>query len=224
MIVSHKHKFIFLKTKKTAGTSIEISLSRYCGPNDIITPIAPEDEKIRAGLGIKPQNYIVPFDGTAKNKRNEDGNIVFSNHNKAKSIREILGQDVWNSYYKFSFDRSPWDKVISYYYFRMAKSNKTIDFEQFLEKKKFKGCYNYPIYTIDDKLAVDFLGKYENLDQDLTAVCEHLGLAYDGWLPNAKGNYREKNKRNYRNMYNNEQQKLIENFFKKEIDILGYEF
>jgi hypothetical protein len=39
MIVSHKYKFIFLKTKKTAGTSIEISLSRYCDEDDIITPL-----------------------------------------------------------------------------------------------------------------------------------------------------------------------------------------
>ena len=32
MIVSHEHKFIFLKTKKTAGTSIELALSELCGP------------------------------------------------------------------------------------------------------------------------------------------------------------------------------------------------
>ncbi len=57
MIISHKYKFIFLKTKKTAGTSIEISLSRYCGDKDIITPIMFEDEKIRADLGKYPQNY-----------------------------------------------------------------------------------------------------------------------------------------------------------------------
>jgi hypothetical protein len=30
MIVSHEHKFIFLKTKKTAGTSIELALSALC--------------------------------------------------------------------------------------------------------------------------------------------------------------------------------------------------
>ena len=60
MIVSHEHRFIFIKTRKTAGTSIEISLSKYCGPNDIITPIAEVDEKIRESLGHKgPQNYKI---------------------------------------------------------------------------------------------------------------------------------------------------------------------
>ena len=39
MIVSHSRKFIFLKTRKTAGTSLEIALSKYCGPEDVLAPI-----------------------------------------------------------------------------------------------------------------------------------------------------------------------------------------
>ncbi len=51
MIVSHKHRFIFLKTNKTAGTSVEIALSKFCGPDDVIPPLIPEDEAKRAELG-----------------------------------------------------------------------------------------------------------------------------------------------------------------------------
>ena len=62
MIISHKHKFIFLKTVKTAGTSIEIALSKYCGPDDIITPASPEDEITRSELGYPgPQNCFSPI-------------------------------------------------------------------------------------------------------------------------------------------------------------------
>ena len=50
MIISHKYKFIFFKVSKTAGTSIEIALSEFCGPDDIITPISPKDETKRHHL------------------------------------------------------------------------------------------------------------------------------------------------------------------------------
>ena len=40
-IVSHKFGFIFCKTRKTAGTSLEVYLGRRCGPEDIVTPILP---------------------------------------------------------------------------------------------------------------------------------------------------------------------------------------
>ena len=36
MIISHKHQFIFIKTVKTAGTSIEVLLDSICGPDDVV--------------------------------------------------------------------------------------------------------------------------------------------------------------------------------------------
>ena len=57
MIASHAHRFVFVKTRKTAGTSLEIALSRHCGPDDIVTRISPEDEELRAAAGgVGPQN------------------------------------------------------------------------------------------------------------------------------------------------------------------------
>lgn len=51
MILSHKHKFIFIKTVKTAGTSIEVDLNQIFGRTDIATPISPHIEE------HKPQNF-----------------------------------------------------------------------------------------------------------------------------------------------------------------------
>lgn len=54
VIVSHEHKFIFMKTRKTASTSVEIALSRVCGERDIITPDLAEDEELRQQIAGGP--------------------------------------------------------------------------------------------------------------------------------------------------------------------------
>jgi hypothetical protein len=61
MILSHKHKFIFVKGKKVGGTSAEIALSQVCGPDDIISPITPQDERHRVGTAGEPRNYLTPL-------------------------------------------------------------------------------------------------------------------------------------------------------------------
>lgn len=62
MIISHRYRFIFLKTRKTGGTSVEIALSPFCSADDIITPIAPPDEALRASLGYPgPRNTEIAF-------------------------------------------------------------------------------------------------------------------------------------------------------------------
>ena len=107
MIISHKHKFIFIKTNKTAGTSIEIALSKICGSRDVITPISPEDEALRKKLGYRGPQNCLGLNG-----------IEFVNHLTAARIKEGVEQKIWNEYYKFCFQRNPWDRIISLYYWR----------------------------------------------------------------------------------------------------------
>ena len=58
MIISHKLKVIYIKLAKVAGTSFEVALSKYCGPDDILTPIKENGQEYRESLGFfKEQNY-----------------------------------------------------------------------------------------------------------------------------------------------------------------------
>jgi hypothetical protein len=224
MLLSHKYKFIFIKTVKTAGTSIEISLSRYCGKKDVITRIAKADEAIRSELNVRPQNHRRTI---GRLRRMLDPRVwnhapserLFWNHMTAEQIRARVSPRVWNSYFKFCFDRNPWDKTLSMYYFKQSEYR---DLDDFLENGDFQQ-YNYPRYMIDDELAVDFVGRFENLTEDLQQICKRIGLPWDGWMPRAKGKFRS-DKRHYSEQLSPAQRDLIADRFRKEIDLLGYSF
>ena len=121
MIISHKHRFIFMKTSKTAGTSIEIELSKFLGPQDVITPISEDDEALREDWGGHgPQNYEIrantPFIKKMKAERCWQGG--FYNHMSALEVKNLVDPDVWQNYFKFCVVRSPWERVVSNYYWR----------------------------------------------------------------------------------------------------------
>jgi len=109
MIISHKHRFVFIKTRKTAGTSMEIALSKYCGPDDIITPISPNDESTRRSLGYRgPQNCEIPLSSYSRKAFLKAAyrrrRLSFRNHSSAAFIMKYLDDEKWNSYFKFCFE------------------------------------------------------------------------------------------------------------------------
>lgn len=215
MIISHKYKYIFLKTNKTAGTSIEIALSKFCGEDDVITPISPEDEEMRRLLGYKgPQNY----------QSNDTNEGEFYNHIPAKEIKELISSEVWDNYFKFCFERNPWDRFVSLYYWRY-KSEPRPSITKFLETSiplalKRRG---YDVYTINSKVVVDRICRFEHLPKELEKIRSELNIPEELELPRAKVNFR-KNKSSYREILNDKERAKIASLFIDEITLFGYEF
>jgi hypothetical protein len=225
MILSHKYRFILLKTRKTAGTSIEISLSRYCGERDVLTPIAPEDEALRCDLGLGPRNFGFRLrDYTPRDllrlllKRRPKPGARFHNHMTAREVRDRVGARTWRSYFKFCFERNPWDKVLSQYHFDRQGMADLDDFVRYAELWS-----DFPSYTIDGEVAVDAIARYESLPADLGAICARLGIPFDGWLPRAKGHFRQ-DRRPPEEVFTPPQAALVADRFAAEIRLLGYQF
>ncbi len=53
MIISHRNRFVFVKTNKTTGSSFEILLSDILGPDDIATKLGEAEEKLRDHLSSR---------------------------------------------------------------------------------------------------------------------------------------------------------------------------
>jgi len=218
MIISHKHKFIFIKCPKTAGTSIQVALEPFCGDDDIVTSMRPYEP---------PMSRYVPRNG-------ED----WHSHSSSIEIRSRLPNNVWNRYYKFAFERNPWDRTISNYWFRRwgrgPKAKKMLKkmrddpvaiFPEWLERAKLAS--NYQMYTGSDGTAImaNFIGLYENLNDDFAFICDRIGLVGAGELPLMKAGYRE-DRRHYSEYFQGDQKliDIVAKAYAREIKMFGFEF
>ena len=226
MIISHKYKFIFLKTRKTAGTSIEIALSQFCGADDIIGTLSDEENSLRLDSGFPgQQNFKLPLHSyryaDLKRLFLKCKPMKYSNHKKANFIRQNAGEEIWNTYFKFCFERNPFDKAISRYYWSTRPPNLRPAMDDLLDRLPSHLLSNWNIYTLNDHIAVDFVGRYETLNDDLARVARILGLPSKIDLPRAKSQYRE-NREHYSRVLSPRARARIELVCAKEMAAFGY--
>ncbi|CAN5262003.1 hypothetical protein BH10PSE6_BH10PSE6_43530 [soil metagenome] len=120
MIASRKHGFVFIKTMKTAGTSIELTLGPHCGPDDIVTPISERFDLQRATHGVYPRNFGQPdverryLAAThARNKQEMKAALADNrltgcpSHAFANQIQSKVGHEFWERAFKFTSERHP---------------------------------------------------------------------------------------------------------------------
>lgn len=201
MVISHQYRFIFVKTIKTAGTSIEVFLSPLCGANDVLTPVKPPV------AGHEPRNYG-----------------RFYNHYSAWGIRAAMPPDVWNGYFKFCVERNPWDKTVSDYCMLQDRSAGRIGFGEYLARGRFPRSWELYTDTDNRTLLVDRVLRYERLDAELGEVFTALGVPWSGTLGvREKSGYRT-DRRPYREWYDDAGRDRIAAAFADEIREFGYVF
>ena len=228
MIVSHKHKFIFVKTLKTAGTSFEIALSEICRPDDIVTPFGRHSEAIRTELGFTgPQNTEVPkssynLEDKLKSWFNRSP-IHFYNHTSAKEAKRWIGEETWNSYYKFCFDRHPYDKVVSHFYWRGGEEEFG-NISNFIGTRKVKRLRGMLKYGIDGEVAVDQIYKFEELKESLGLISKKISLDQPLKLPEKKAkSHTRTDKRHYSEILSDKDKQRIQEIFADEFERFGYD-
>lgn len=194
MIIAYKHKFIFIHIPRTGGSSINFALSKICDKDDII--------------------------------RRDD-----TRHNTAMQIKAEVGDATWNSCFKFAFVRNPWEAVLSEYFYILKRAKpkgrkeyeKYTDFNHYLTSSKGKLILFHSMcdYIVDKngKIAVDFVGRFENLEEDFKQILQKIDLQNMS-LPHENATSHS----HYSEYYNERAKQIVAEKFKKDIKMFDYTF
>lgn len=214
MLVSHTKKFIYLKTRKTAGTSTEMALQQYCVPPGVFLCEGTD--------GMDTDFGVVGARGANASEQ------PWRNHMSASKIRKKLPRAVWNGYTKICNIRNPWDKTVSLFHMKhpeiKEESPGTIiaAFRQWMVEAEHIGK-DTPIYFIGQVPVADAYIRYEHLQDDYAALCRKLRLEVND-LPRAKTNQRDGVKIPYQDYFDDPSRDRVGHVFAMEIDHFGWRF
>jgi len=230
VLVSHKYNFIYIKTYKTASTSVEVFFQRWCVENEDAYIPNEEADYVRNTHGIIGYRPFI---------HNESK--TFYSHSPSFYLKKLLPK-CFQKYFKFCVIRNPFDIVVSQYYYQKQKHSSFDDFVDTLfntyqesknntytvqdlqfDKKTFVH-FNWELITINDVPVMDFYIRYENLIEDIEHVLQKLGIKnYDiNDLKTYKGGFREET--GYRQFYNDITKEKVETIYKKYLSYFGYVF
>ncbi len=207
MIISHKHKFIFIHVWKTGGTSIARALAPFV-----------ESE-------TQERNWLSTL---FEKKKPLSGD--FDKHVTSAELAEILDQKYFKNYYKFAYVRNPLSWEVSYYHFITQKANNHPQQETIRELGSFD---NYIIWAAEHEMKkrsqrtflcdkqgntlVDFVGKYEQLEEGMNFVAKKLGLS-----GLKLGRYNSSEHKEYQTYYTKETASIVQESMKDDFELFNY--
>lgn len=204
-MISHEHKCIFIHVPRTGGSSIE--------------------------KAIVGQNWWSIEKATK--------------HLTALQAKQVYSE-CWDEYFKFAFVRNPWDRCISLLAFGdiyYGVQGRVLT-EDMIEG--YKARFGYPftleydfrfydyeglpksnlldhaVYAnmLSDEL--DFVGKYERLEEDFSHICNVVGVRQVR-LPRAAASP-NRNQRGYRDYYDSALAEMVYEVYRRDIEEFCYEF
>ena len=213
MPVSRALGCIFVHIPRTGGTSIEAALGMH-GDWRV------ENKETMFGQIASPE------------LKRRIASTAFLQHATASELRDLLPEE-FGKYFRFTFVRNPWDRMVSVYC-RMdphmqASAESTglrfagISFDEFVERtENFRHAHldaqDRFVFDAAGDCLVDFIGRYERLAEDFAAVCARLGMTAN--LPHRNASTRVA----YRQYYNDITRKIVECHYGADIEKFGYQF
>jgi hypothetical protein len=216
MLLSLRYRFLFIHIAKTGGTSIRAALRPYKWKDPYRIP-----QFLCSRISSLTQHRLA---------------CKIPRHAKAIAAYEMLPRELYNDLFKFAFVRNPWDlQVSSYHHIQRERPHilrDLVDFDGFLKWKLDPARpYHYIIdtsielqsgYVVDlnGNVIVDFIGRYERLEEDFHEACERIGIK----APRLPHKRQARNRKAYQKYYTDETAEIIATHFRRDIEMFGYSF
>jgi hypothetical protein len=242
MLISHRYKFIYTKTVKTASTSVEAYFERFCLPaGDELPPTDARDEHESA-------TGVIGYRGKLREPRKwfqYRGKRLASprwfHHMPAERIRRQIGPEIWDSYFKFCVVRNPFEKAISAFEHLGRDHVVPSGVTSVLFRRKHRACTPEQLRFLHwmtkrglprdrDKLVIgssfclDDVIRYESLETEMARICHRIGVPWEpARLPRLKTDMRRPES-TAATLYTPAAIRLVERAYAFELRHFGYSY
>jgi len=212
-MTNHELQCIFIHFPRTAGSSLEKFL-------------------------MKTDDIYGPKTSIYKNSEGVERRITEHHHTNASDYQKQNGKEIWKNYFTFSFVRNPWDWFVSNFYWDLFQYDKAksegraikyrrrfivdecnSDFTTYVRKGAARPDWFVFTQAKDFIGNVEYIGRFENLNNDMTTICNRLGVFYTGFPHENK-----MNREHYTKYYDNTTKEIVYNIFKEDIEHFGYSY
>lgn len=208
ILISREKNFLYFHIPKTAGNSVVFSLHSFSETN-LVEDASPEPD-------LQMNNFWL-----------HDKKMGLHKHLSAADYCNVYGRENIEPLFRFSCIRNPWDRLISVYFFWKAigyiKSEKPNEFDPGEFEEMLKSPYARTPYmrflSVENKLFVDFLMRFESLDDDFARVCEVLGLS-GVVLPHKNKSHHA----HYKSYYDTRLKDIVAELHAEDISVFKYSF
>lgn len=229
-------------------------------PNDIKKNIYTYIKKKKALKNYNPNQYKEPkfessiaalqyhkciFVHIPKNAGLSVSYALFGNtggsHRKIKDYQELFSRRAFIKYYKFTFVRNPWDRLVSTYFFlkeggvtekdRIWSEDHLSSYKDFktfvklwLNEENISNSLHFQkqcdfLQDNQGNLSIDFIGRFENIEADFKTITNELNIKR-----NLRKTNSSKRKQNYREYYDEETKNIVSEVYKQDIKLFNYSF
>lgn len=179
--INHELKAIYIHLPKNGGLYIQKILEEFYGFKTMY--FTHENHNLFSDLSI--ENIQPENNGFINFKK--QGLIRYHMTSEKYSNAVNLTPEKWNTYYKFTFIRNPYDKLVSAYKYINSNNygNKKVTFQQFVENKDNCSEYTYfhafisqyqQLLNLNNEININYFGKFENLNNELINILKIIGV------------------------------------------------